>query len=407
MAKAASLNTKYELLAQNDGDAAESGGEHQQARAFPGCPGSAVPFPEAGAPWLSRLWFLWVDPLVKLGTRTHLLKEDFWAIDSQDASNTNFARFDVLWKREEAAARRAARPVDILRPIITFARPMIVRTAALQVISVGCKFLRPLLLQQILLLVEGEGAVVDRDRGWVLALALFLTTVVDFLCSQHQGWQQYKQQVRVRAAVLGLLYRQLAQLSCGTKSAYSSGKITNMMDTDQSVLQTFTTQLNALWLVPLTFALALFMVLQLLGWSGMVAVVCMVALAPVSRKAIEILRKWKKVRNIAADARLKNLTEVMQGVRIIKFMNWEASFSSRIDALRKDEVEAARMAAVTRSVYVAYAEFQPLVILIVSLATYSLVFGQTLTASLAFPLLNYLMLLRDPVSKRGHTLPAA
>ena len=139
----------------------------------------------------------------------------------------------------------------------------------------------------------------------------------------------------------------------------------------------------------------------------MVAVVCMVALAPMSRKAIEILRKWKKVRNIAADARLKNLTEVMQGVRIIKFMNWEASFSSRIDALRKDEVEAARMAAVTRSVYVAYAEFQPLVILIVSLATYSLVFGQTLTASLAFPLLNYLMLLRDPVSKRGHTLPAA
>ena len=88
-------------------------------------------------------------------------------------------------------------------------------------------------------------------------------------------------------------------------------------------------------------------------------------------------------------------------------MNWEASFSSRIDALRKDEVEAARMAAVTRSVYVVYAEFQPLVILIVSLATYSLVFGQTLTASLAFPLLNYLMLLRDPVSKRGHTLPAA
>ena len=43
------------------------------------------------------------------------------------------------------------------------------------------------------------------------------------------------------------------------------------------------------------------------------------------------------------------------------------------------------------------AEFQPLVILIVSLATYSLVFGRTLTASLAFPLLNYLMLLRDPL----------
>ena len=104
-------------------------------------------------------------------------------------------------------------------------------------------------------------------QGWLLAVALFLATVMDFLCSQHQGWLQYKQQVRVRAAVIGLLYRQVVQLSSGTKEAYSSGRITNMMDTDQSILQTFTTQLNRLWQVPLTFLLALFMVIRQLGWA--------------------------------------------------------------------------------------------------------------------------------------------
>ena len=73
-----------------------------------------------------------------------------------------------------------------------------------------------------LLLVEDEGAaVVSHENGWLLALALFLTTVADFLCSQHQGWLQYKQQVRVRAAVIGLLYRQVVNLSSGPPSASS------------------------------------------------------------------------------------------------------------------------------------------------------------------------------------------
>ena len=47
-------------------------------------------------------------------------------------SETNFARFDVLWEKEVEAASAMGRPVDILRPIIVFARPMIIRTAVLQ-----------------------------------------------------------------------------------------------------------------------------------------------------------------------------------------------------------------------------------------------------------------------------------
>ena len=84
-------------------------------------------------------------------------------------------------------------------------------------------------------------------------------------------------------------------------------------------------------------------------------------------------------------------------LQIIKFMNWEESFCGRIGMLRRDEVYAARMAAITRSVYTAFSEFQPLLILIVSLGSYSAIFGHTLTASVAFPTLNFLSILRAPL----------
>ena len=49
-----------------------------------------------------------------------------------------------------------------------------------------------------------------------------------------------------------------------------------------------------------------------------------------------------------------------------------------------------------RSAYSSFADFQPLLILIVSLGTFSTVFGHTLTASVAFPTLNFLSTDRDP-----------
>ena len=87
----------------------------------------------------------------------------------------------------------------------------------------------------------------------------------------------------------------------------------------------------------------------------------------------------------------------MLELQIIKFMNWEESFCGRIGALRKDEIYASRMAAITRSLYTAFSEFQPLLILILSLGSYSAVFGHTLTASVAFPTLNFLSILRGPL----------
>ena len=279
-----------------------------------------------------------------------------------------------------------------------FVLPMILQVAVLQLFSVGFQFLRPVLLQQILMLVEGdEAALLPVEDGWMLAVALFLTTVADFVCVQHLNWLQYKQQVRERAAVIGLLYEQTVLLSDGTKQSYSSGKITNMMDTDQSTLQTYTTQLNRLWQVPLTFILALSMILKLLGWAGALGVICMLPMTLATRWNVMQLRTWKKRRVIKADARLKTLTEIMQGIRIIKFMNWEESFKERIDALRTDEIYATKMAAIVRSMYSAFADFQPILIMIVSLGTFSMVFGHTLTASIAFPTLNFLNILRNPL----------
>lgn len=260
--------TRYESLSSHDDDdgGLNSGDPEAVARSFARCPRADSDWPEAHASWVSRLGFWWFNPMIKLGNRTHVQVDDLWAISPPDSSEVNVTRFLPMWEDEVAAAAQAGRPASILRPVVRFVLPSILKVAALQLLSVGFQFLRPVLLQQILLLVEGDpAAMLPAEHGLLLAVLLFLTTVADFLAVQHMNWLTFKQQVRVRAAVIGLLYRQTVQLSDGTKTSYSSGKITNMMDTDQSTIQTYTTQLNRLWQVPLTFVLALSMILKLLG----------------------------------------------------------------------------------------------------------------------------------------------
>jgi|EP01047_Picozoa_sp_COSAG01_P035325 ABC-type bacteriocin/lantibiotic exporter with double-glycine peptidase domain len=312
-------NVAYEPLRQQDGDD-DGDDDEAAARAFPQCPRQDVAWPEHQASFCERVVFQWFNPMIKLGNRTHIQTDDLWSVSGEASSTVNVARFEPLWRRECAAAAAASRSPDILRPLVRFALPMMLRVAGLQLLSTLFQFLRPLLLQQILLLCEGDESALPPEAGGLLALGMLLTTVADFLSVQHMAWFQYKQQVCVRAALIGMLYKQVVCLSDGTKAAYSSGKIVNMMDSDQTQLQTFTVMLNRLWVVPLTFFLAVGMIVSLLGWAGAIGVFCMTLLVPATRYAIMMLRTWKKKRVVQQDQRLKTLTEVMQGIRIIKFM---------------------------------------------------------------------------------------
>ena len=125
-------------------------------------PSAVMLWLEGSASFLSRL-FMWFGPMVKLGNRTFSRPSRGRA---RQLSDENFERFEKLWAAGSRRRRRAeaSRRANILWPIVHFARPMIVRTAVLQLFSVGFQFLRLLLLQQILLLVEDVGVARSATR---------------------------------------------------------------------------------------------------------------------------------------------------------------------------------------------------------------------------------------------------
>ena len=99
------------------------------------------------------------------------------------------------------------------------------------------------------------------------------------------------------------------------------------------------------------------------------------------------------------DDRVKKIQEVMSGIRIIKLMAWEGSFAGQVKEIRDRELAMVRKLAVYRAMFYTVAMSVPIIIVTCTLGVYTLVEGNTLTASVAFPALTLLDTLRGPLQE--------
>jgi hypothetical protein len=263
----------YEALVADDPDA--GGGLVDSERTFKNCPNERTTWPEYDSSICSRMWFIWFNPIVKLGAKLPLEMTDLWVLHNKESSAKNVPEFMNLWEKERQRAAAKGEKPGLLRPVWQHSWRVVVPAGVL--LLMGCltqfipglltqgvpgpvpwdplktqyntlktllgppdfglrdlwlsesyhpRFIRPLLMMQILLIVEDSPeAIVPREQGWLLAFAMAVTAVADFLSFSHYNMWVMKSAWRLRQALVGLLFSKVTKLSQGTKSSYSQGKI--------------------------------------------------------------------------------------------------------------------------------------------------------------------------------------
>jgi len=83
------------------------------------------------------------------------------------------------------------------------------------------------------------------------------------------------------------------------------------------------------------------------------------------------------------DKRIRLTTEVLQGIRLIKFYAWEDFYTNQIGRLRKAEIATVRKVAIARSILIAVVTFIPILASILSFITYALS-GHDLNVAIIF-----------------------
>nr|TKW30514.1 hypothetical protein SEVIR_2G043300v2 [Setaria viridis] len=156
--------------------------------------------------------------------------------------------------------------------------------------------------------------------------------------SRHLLFRSQQLGVRVRSALIAIIYQNGLVLSNRSRKGSSSGELINVVNLDAECVGNFNWSMHELWLLPVQITLAMVILYSTLGLAAFAAlaatVLTMLANIPLGR----IEQNYQEKTMNAKDARMNGMSEILQNMRILKLQGWELIFLSKIKELRKVEM---------------------------------------------------------------------
>ncbi|KAF8816580.1 P-loop containing nucleoside triphosphate hydrolase protein [Phlegmacium glaucopus] len=185
------------------------------------------------------------------------------------------------------------------------------------------------------------------------------------------------------------------QASKGTKGAQNLiGKINNLVTTDLGNIVQARDFLFIILDVPLQMVLCTVFLYQVLGWSAFVGLTTMFVMFPIPGYIGKKAQDAQVQRMKSTDARVQNVTEAVNVIRMIKLFGWERSMSERMKEKRNDELGWLWKLKVLETLGGITNHIIPTIVMLVTYATYTVIMKQDLAASKIFSSMTVFSLLR-------------
>ncbi|KAM6940945.1 LOW QUALITY PROTEIN: ATP-binding cassette sub-family C member 10 [Lycodopsis pacificus] len=381
---------------------------------------------EDGSGCVSRLFYLWLTPLLRRGQRGELDRPaDVYHLPRKLRTTVVCRYFQHCW---EACRRGAAvgngrdqwpRPVSrnllsgtwsshyreeplelqgdvgLLRVLH---KAFGLRYYALGVLKVAVNMLSftgPLLLSSLVNFMEDEGAPVS--WGAWCALGLFATTLLSSFLQNVFVFEVSKVALSARAALVSAVYSKALQVSGCSLAGTTLGEVVNLMSTDTDRVVNFFSSFHELWSLPLLFAITLYLLYLQVGVAFLGGLCVALLLVPFNKFLASRILSNNQHMLRHKDSRVRLMTEILFGIRVIKFYAWEPHFTQKVADCRKQELSHLKALKYLDAMCVYTWAALPVVISILTFVTYVLL-GHQLTAAKVFTTLALVGMLIVPLN---------
>ncbi|XP_074882257.1 ATP-binding cassette sub-family C member 2 isoform X4 [Buteo buteo] len=323
--------------------------------------------PEVTASFLSSITFEWYTSMVFKGYRKPLEIEDIWELKGKDKTQAIYA---VLEKNMKTAVRKAqaelekrkrkkrrregdpdhgnnvskAQSQDILvleekqpkrkkkgdkgdsGPRKDFPRGWLVKTlcktfwknlllsVAFKLVHDALVFVSPQLLKLLIAFVSDEESFAW--QGYLYAILLFLTALIQSLCLQQYFSLCFQLGINVRASLIAAIYKKALTMSSATRKESTVGETVNLMSADAQRFMDTANFVHQLWSSPLQIILSIVFLWRELGPSVLAGIAVIVLLIPINGLLVA-KAKTIQVRNMKnKDERMKIMSEILNGIKV-------------------------------------------------------------------------------------------
>uniref|UniRef100_A0A8C1FSZ7 ABC-type glutathione-S-conjugate transporter n=1 Tax=Cyprinus carpio carpio TaxID=630221 RepID=A0A8C1FSZ7_CYPCA len=333
------------------------------------------PCPVEDASFLSKVLFWWYGRLVVKGYRSPLQAEDLWSLREEDTSEKIIFWIIMLCflpqTRQESALNgtqalgyKLSEQTQLLRKLHkeqisgfcllrTLAKnfgPYFLTGTLCLVIQDAFMFSIPQVLSLLLGFVRDEDA--PLWKGYLFAFLMFLLSCLQSLFNHQYMYTCFSVGMRVKTAVMGLVYRKSLVINSAARRTCTVGEIVNLVSADTQKLMDFVVYFNAVWVAPIEIALCLFFLWQRLGPSALAGIATVILIFPLNG-FIAKMRSKLQVQMKYMDGRIKLMNEILSGIKILKFYAWENAFRERVLGYREKELNALKKSQILYSISIA------------------------------------------------------
>ncbi|XP_067441604.1 ATP-binding cassette sub-family C member 10 isoform X1 [Thunnus thynnus] len=381
---------------------------------------------EDGSGCVSRLFYLWLTPLLRRGQQGELERPaDVYHLPRKLRTSVVCRYFHQCWEvcRRGAAVQNEQdqwpRPVSrnllngtwsshyqeeplelngdvgLLRVLHKAFGLRYYMLGVLKVVVNMLSFAGPLLLSSLVSFMEEEGAPVS--RGVWCALGLFATTLLSSVLRNIFVFEVSKVALSARAALMSSIYGKALRVSGSSLAGFALGEVVNLMSTDCDRVVNFFNSFHELWSLPFSFSITLYLLHLQVGvaFLGGLGVALLLVLFNKFLASRILSNNQDMLRH--KDSRVKLMTEILFGIRVIKFYNWEPHFTQKVADCRKQELSHLKAIKYLDAMCVYTWAALPVVISILTFVTYVLL-GHQLTAAKVFTTLALVGMLIVPLN---------
>ncbi|CAI2355592.1 unnamed protein product [Caenorhabditis sp. 36 PRJEB53466] len=302
--------------------------------------------PEYTASFLNQLTFEWFSGLAYLGNKKSLEREDLWDLNERDKAQNLIPSFMENLKPEVEGYRRKIKnnpEVDVPKNHPSILLP-IFKTYKFTLFAGGCyklifdllQFVAPELLRQLISFIE------DKNQpmwiGVCIAFMMFLSSLVQSMILHQYFHEMFRLGMNIRSVLTSAVYSKTLNLSNEARKGKTTGAIVNLMSVDIQRIQDMTTFIMLFWSAPLQILLSLFFLWKLLGISVLAGFIILILMIPFNSWISIKMRNCQMEQMKYKDERIKMMSEILNGMKVLKLYSWEKSMEKIVLEIREKEI---------------------------------------------------------------------
>ncbi|XP_018565523.1 probable multidrug resistance-associated protein lethal(2)03659 isoform X2 [Anoplophora glabripennis] len=235
------------------------------------------------------------------------------------------------------------------------------------------------------------------EACWYAALLIFVI-LVKVLLTHTYLLQTLQLSMKIRVATCSLIYRKALKLNKSALAETTIGQMVNLLSNDVSRFNSATQHVNYLWMSPLETVIVMYLLYINVGVTGLAGTFFLLLFIPFQTYMGKKTSQYRLRTAIRTDERVRLMSEIVNGIQVIKMYTWEKPFAKLVEICRKKEMQQICSSGTIRGITMSFNLALSRAAICICILTYVLT-GNVINATYAYTVSSYYATLRQVVTK--------